>query len=164
MGDGKTKTTEDTEDNSETTEEENTSEKHDTTNEVSVSLIGSPQCDENHDEGNQEETGTETIGSREDPVQVQVDDHVTQEEQEIEKESLSAASTEHEVPNEVEEMQSVIVPEEGKSDEILTKDDILHEHKNEEKETEQNSDLSEDVMCESGSESLESKSDDAGSE
>merc|ERR1712102_101021 len=67
--DGKTKTTEDTEDNSETTEEENTSEKHDTTNEVSVSLIGSPQCDENHDEGNQEETKTETetIGSSNEP-------------------------------------------------------------------------------------------------
>ena len=55
--------------------------------------------------------------------------------QEIEKESLSAASTEYEVPNEVEEMQSVIVPEEEKSDEIVTKDDIVHEHKNEEKET-----------------------------
>merc|ERR1712227_748816 len=214
MGDGKTKTTEDTEDNSETTEEENTSEKHDTTNEVSVSLIGSPQCDENHDEGNQEETGTETIGSREDPVQVQVDDHVTQEEQEIEKESLSAASTEHEVPNEVEEMQSVIVPEEGKSDEILTEDHVKHEQKIGEKEREQKSERTNDslelndainaeenednilndsdeicdvtietdekdteieddteesnsedvIQCESGSESLESKSDDAGSE
>jgi len=216
--DEKTKTTETSEETPETTEEENTSEKHDTSNEVSVSLIGSPQCDDNHDEGNPEETktgaGTETIEISEEPVQVQVDDHVTQDEQEIEKESLSAASTEHEVPNEVEEMQFVIVPEEEKSDEILT-DEVVH-GQNEEKETEQNSELAEDlettektdadvdedtdlandkethntdgetdecsevkdtedvneesntenedVMCESGSESLESKSDDVGSE
>merc|ERR1711868_341512 len=43
-------------------------------------------------------------------------------------------------------MQSVTVPEEEKSDEIVTKDDIVHEHKNEEKEMEQNSDLSEDNL------------------
>merc|ERR1712079_402519 len=105
---GKTKTTEDT---TEATEGVNTSVKHDSTNEVSVSLIGSPQCDENQ-EATKTAAETELIEISEDPVQVQVDDHVTQDEQEIEKESLSAASTEHEVPNEVEEMQFVIVPEE----------------------------------------------------
>jgi len=190
-------------------------EKQDT-NDVSVSLIGSPESDENHDEGNQEETKTVvgttvTIEISEDQVQV---DHVTQDEQEIEKESLSAASTEHEVPNEVEEMQFVIVAEEEKSDETVTEDHVKHEQKIGEKEREQKSERTNDslelndainaeenednilnnsdeicdvtietdekdteieddteesnsedvIQCESGSESLESKSDDAGSE
>merc|ERR1712227_918389 len=183
---------------------EGASEKQDT-NDVSVSLIGSPECDENHDEGNQVETktvvgSTVTIEISEDQVQV---DHVTQDEQEIEKESLSAASTEHEVPNEVEEMQFVIVAEEEKSDETVTEDHVKHEQKIGEKEREQKSERTNDslelneainaeenednilnnsdeicdvtietdekhsedvIQCESGSESLESKSDDAGSE